>query len=80
MRRQKQPQKIKDGGIFYRDIAEMHNRARYALLKVKKIEEHRQTIPVRIDHRTVLLVDAGKDVNLAASKFKHQLITHANQQ
>jgi hypothetical protein len=61
---------IKDGGIFYRDIAEMHSRARCALLKAKKAEKYRPKVPVRINSRTIILVDAGTDIDRAVFKFK----------
>jgi hypothetical protein len=70
MRRQKQRQESKDGGIFYSDIAAMHSRARSALLKAKKAEKCRQTIPVRINNKTVILIDANADIDRAVFRFK----------
>ena len=61
-------QEIKDGGIFYRDITAMHNRARSALLKAKSMEK--QKIPVRINAKTIIMVDAGADIDRAVFKFK----------
>lgn len=63
-------QEIKDGGIFYSDITAMHNRARHALLKAKCMEKHRQKIPVRVNAKTIILVDAGADIDRAIFKFK----------
>jgi hypothetical protein len=61
---------IKDGGIFYGDITAMHNRAKRALSRAKTIEECRQKIPVRINSKTIILVDAGADIDRAVFKFK----------
>jgi hypothetical protein len=68
-------QELKDGGIFYRDIAEMHSRARCALLKARQTEKHRQKIPVRINAKTIIMVDVGADIDSAVFKFlkKHKL-------
>jgi hypothetical protein len=61
---------IKDGGVFYRDITAMHDRAKRALSRAKAIEERRQKIPVRINNHTIILVDAGDDIDCAIFKFK----------
>jgi transcriptional regulator len=78
MRRQKQRQESKDGGIFYSDIAAMHSRARSALLKAKKAEKCRQTIPVRINNKTIILVDAGADIDQIVDRFKNKLNNRNN--
>lgn len=72
MRRRKKERKVKDGGIFYKDITAMHDRARHALLKAKSMEKHRWKIPVRIDGKTIILVDADADIDHAIINFKRR--------
>jgi hypothetical protein len=62
---------IKDGGIFYRDVHAMHERAMQVLIRVKKKEASgEKRIPVYINRRITVLVPIGTNIQEIKNKYK----------
>ena len=60
----------KEGDIFHHDRVAQRNRSLHALTIAKKREQERLPVPVRINARTVIMVDANEDIDRAVYQFK----------